>query len=94
MDRSTAPAAETAQGPRLLYQWHWYVAKLVPSGNEIGIKAHQNDAFKELHRCFNCSFPVAGAPHAFPTNGQYIPLRACFTFFCKPAPVRSYLGNG
>lgn len=28
-----------------------------------------------LHNCFNCYFPVAGAPHAFPTLGSLLPLR-------------------
>lgn len=28
-----------------------------------------------LHNCFNCYFPVAGAPRAFPTLGSLLPLR-------------------
>lgn len=27
-----------------------------------------------LYSCFNCYFPVAGAPAAFPTYGQFLPL--------------------
>jgi hypothetical protein len=27
-----------------------------------------------LHSCFNCKFPVSGAPHSFPSPGQNLPL--------------------
>lgn len=27
-----------------------------------------------LHSCFNCRFPVAGAPRGFPAPGQFLPL--------------------
>lgn len=33
-------------------------------------------AMKELRRCFNCSFPIAGAPKAFPKLNQIIALNA------------------
>lgn len=32
-------------------------------------------AWTLLHNCFNCYFPVAGAPSAFPTLGSILPLR-------------------
>lgn len=37
-----------------------------------------------LRSCFNCYFPVSGAPRAFPSPGQILPLRvAGFNFECK-----------
>ncbi|WP_144660043.1 hypothetical protein [Paenarthrobacter nicotinovorans] len=37
-----------------------------------------------LHGCFNCNFPIDGAPQAFPTYGQYLPLTvAGANFNCK-----------
>ena len=33
-------------------------------------------AKKALHACFNCDFPVKGAPRAFPKRGQDLPLKA------------------
>lgn len=33
-----------------------------------------NAVWNELHRCFNCNFPLAGAPSAFPGAGQVMPL--------------------
>ena len=32
-----------------------------------------------LHNCFNCYFPVAGAPRSFPSHGQLLPLYAWFS---------------
>ena len=37
-----------------------------------------------LKKCFNCYFPVAGAPKAFPRKGQLLPLKvAGLHFECK-----------
>jgi hypothetical protein len=33
-----------------------------------------DDVWKELHRCFNCNFPIGGAPAEFPKVGDHIPL--------------------
>lgn len=45
-------------------------------------------AFTELKRCFNCSFPVSGAPTKYPGSGQIIQLNASpFSFVKIPAPV-------
>jgi hypothetical protein len=33
-----------------------------------------DDVWNELHRCFNCNFPIGGAPRAFPKLGQELPL--------------------
>lgn len=41
-----------------------------------------------LGSCFNCYFPVQGAPRAFPTIGQLLPLRvAGLNFECTMATV-------
>ena len=33
-----------------------------------------DDVWNELHRCFNCNFPIGGAPREFPKVGQHLPL--------------------
>lgn len=33
-----------------------------------------DDVWNELNRCFNCSFPMGGAPRAFPKVGDELPL--------------------
>ncbi|SDW74203.1 hypothetical protein SAMN05421504_1011392 [Amycolatopsis xylanica] len=46
---------------------------------------------KELERCFNCSFPIDGAPAHFPAEGEHLPLSACvLPGICMDAPVKSY----
>lgn len=86
---------QTAQA-RLLYDHNFRVYKVVDLGVEKPIKglkalSAQLTALKELHRCFNCSFPVGGAPKAYPKNGQLLPLVACASgLFCRKAPVRFY----
>lgn len=56
------------------------------------------DAFKELHRCFNCSFPGPGAPADFPAQGEFMPLEYCPprtpTSLCLEAPVVAYSNEG
>jgi hypothetical protein len=52
-------------------------------------KATPARVMAELRRCFNCSFPVANAPRAFPSVGQTINLNASpFTMINVAAPVR------
>lgn len=60
-------------------------------------KASPARVMAELRRCFNCSFPVAGAPRAFPALNQNINLNASpFTLIKIPAPVRvsAIVSNG
>lgn len=45
-----------------------------PGNLNAGIGASIDDAWKELHRCFNCNFPIGGAPRDFPKVGDHIPL--------------------
>jgi hypothetical protein len=56
----------------------------------LPVKTNWSMASKELHRDFNDSFPIGGAPNAFPAEGQTIPLRACVLAVCKDAPVKYY----
>jgi hypothetical protein len=61
------------------------------------IPANPDLAFKELEKCFSCSFPVQGAPKQFPAEGQLMPLNACHfiplvNHICR-APVTVY-SNG
>ncbi len=52
------------------------------SGNSIDIQGHPSagagvsldDVWNELHRCFNCNFPIGGAPKEFPKVGDKLPL--------------------
>lgn len=39
-----------------------------------GSIASIDDVWNELHRCFNCNFPMGGAPKAFPNVGDELPL--------------------
>ncbi|GBE65987.1 hypothetical protein MFM001_24490 [Mycobacterium sp. MFM001] len=39
-----------------------------------GSVASINDVWNELHRCFNCNFPIGGAPQQFPNVGDKLPL--------------------
>ena len=80
---------------RQLYEYEYkvvhtdYVERVV---RRRSIRATPSQAFQELRRCFNCSFPVSGAPRAYPKDDQFIPLRACAggKFGCKDAPVKAY----
>jgi hypothetical protein len=43
--------------------------------NDYGIgSTTPEEAQLTLHGCFNCSFPVTGAPRNFPSAGQHLPL--------------------
>lgn len=48
-----------------------------------------------LHGCFNCSFPINGAPRGYPVDGQILNLNASpFTIISVPAPVKMQTANG
>ena len=44
--------------------------KVVDGGTLVSL----DDVWDELHRCFNCNFPIGGAPKEFPKVGDQIPL--------------------
>lgn len=48
-----------------------------------------------LHGCFNCWFPINGAPRGYPVDGQVLTLNASpFTIISVPAPVKMQTANG
>jgi len=46
----------------------------VDGGKSAGAGITVDDVWKELHRCFNCNFPMGGAPKEFPKVGDELPL--------------------
>lgn len=53
----------------LLADTHWEYAYTYDIGTITASKARS-----KMHTCFNCFFPVHGAPKAFPTSGERLPL--------------------
>ncbi|GIJ12498.1 type IV secretion protein Rhs [Micromonospora andamanensis] len=53
----------------------------------LPLMAGADKAMKELHRCFNCNFPIPGAPKRFPAHGEHLPLKVAGIV---PAPLESY----
>jgi hypothetical protein len=45
-----------------------------PGLPNAGTIASIDDVWNELNRCFNCSFPIGGAPKEFPKVGDKLPL--------------------
>lgn len=45
-----------------------------PGYPNAGTAASIDDVWNELHRCFNCNFPIGGAPKEFPKVGDKLPL--------------------
>lgn len=60
----------------------------------VGVAWAPSLAIKELHRCFNCTFPIKGAPKKYPQENQHLSLKACAAgpFGCRNAPVRYHGG--
>jgi len=90
------PTAPAEAKLRKLYSWSFPI-ELNDTGVELPIEGFSQGvaearAVAELRRCFNCSFPVRGAPKQYPRNGQLLPLKGCTGAgtICKPASVRSY----
>ncbi|MEV0672581.1 hypothetical protein [Mycobacterium sp. NPDC050441] len=46
----------------------------VSGGKSAGEGITVDDVWNELHRCFNCNFPMGGAPKEFPKVGDELPL--------------------
>ncbi|WP_143070952.1 hypothetical protein [Streptomyces malaysiense] len=95
--RQAAPRAQTSlrSTDRVLYDVDFFVGERVGAKDVRKLKLKPKKAWDELHRCFNCSFPVDGAPKKFPSENQYIKLKACGIghFGCKNAPVRYHKSN-
>lgn len=79
---------------KVLYDYDFVVTNRIVGTNGIhydyAISGHASDAFAELHRCFNCSFPIGNAPSAYPADNQYVALNACPPFSVCNAPVRFF----
>jgi hypothetical protein len=45
-----------------------------PGVHNAGQISSIDDVWNELHRCFNCNFPIGGAPRGFPKVGDELPL--------------------
>jgi hypothetical protein len=84
-----SPTIAVSTHGKVLYDYDFPVTVRLGSVG-VGISGHYSDAFAELHRCFNCSFPISGAPSAYPADDQYIALSACPFFSICNAPVRVY----
>lgn len=58
-------------------------------------KASATAVSRLLHSCFNCYFPINGAPRAYPADGATLDLNASpFTCVEIPAPVRVQTAMG
>lgn len=58
-------------------------------------KATELAASHLLHTCFNCSFPIFGAPRGYPVDGQVLNLNASpFSLQAFAAPVKVQTANG
>ncbi len=58
-------------------------------------KATDLAASRLLHSCFNCSFPIFGAPRGYPVDGQVLNLNASpFSLQAFAAPVKVQTANG
>lgn len=74
-------------------QWSYTHTAIARTGNGAIVSGSETAAraMIELRRCFNCSFPVSGAPRVYPSNYQILNLNASpFSFINIPAPVRFY----
>jgi hypothetical protein len=57
-------------------------------------KASADAVDRLLHGCFNCYFPIFGAPRAYPVDGQILNLNASpFSLELTAAPVRMQTAN-
>ena len=58
-------------------------------------KASENAVSRLLHGCFNCYFPIFGAPRSYPVDGEILPLSVTpFTWTATAAPVKAQTANG
>lgn len=90
-DSAPISLAPNANGNQF-YDWDWSVVASKPIGHggvyREPVKSTAAKALQELHHCLNCSFPVPGAPSAFPANGQTLSLHG----LPWPWPTNWYAG--
>lgn len=73
----------------LFYDYDFIAYRGVGRGS-THVRSTPANALKELHKCFNCTFPVSGAPRQYPTTGQTLPLFVDTVFGHLNAPVLAY----
>lgn len=82
----------SATDGRKLYDYRFHVKP--NNARVVGVAWKPGLAISELKRCFNCTFPVKGAPKKYPAENQKLDLKACASYFvCKNAPVRYHKGG-
>ncbi|WP_241204897.1 PPE domain-containing protein [Mycobacterium sp. PSTR-4-N] len=80
LDNSTIKEAPPGPLPKAPWEYNNGYTTTVhargPDGTVVdgGSLVSLDDVWKELHRCFNCNFPIGGAPQAFPAVGDQLPL--------------------
>jgi hypothetical protein len=90
-------AADTAYPVLLDPTWYYtydYSATL-PGYHANHPKASEAAVDVLLHGCFNCYFPIFGAPRSYPVDTQILNLNASpFSFDLTAAPVMKQTANG
>lgn len=80
VDHTTAPEAPPFPLPNAPWQYNIDLTSQIEAGKfgeptvNAGTLASIEDVWRELHRCFNCNFPMGGAPKEFPKVGDELPL--------------------
>jgi hypothetical protein len=89
--------AETAYPVLLDPNWYYSYdfSAALPLYSARYPKATDLAAGRLLHGCFNCYFPINGAPRSYPVDGQVLPLNASpFSLEATAAPVKVQTANG
>lgn len=80
VDYTTAPLSPQQPLPQTPWQYNIdFTSEIQAFKNgqlpvNAGSVASIDDVWNELHRCFNCNFPMGGAPKGFPNVGDELPL--------------------
>lgn len=87
-----AHAEASATSGRKIYDYRFHVKP--NNARVIGVAWKPSLAISQLKSCFNCTFPIKGAPRKYPAENQRLNLKACAAYFvCKNAPVRYHKGG-
>ncbi|WP_382306484.1 hypothetical protein [Herbiconiux sp. UC225_62] len=90
-------AADTAYPVLLDPTWYYtYDFSATLAGyHAVHPKASERAVDLLLHGCFNCYFPINGAPRGYPADGDVLNLNASpFSLVVIPAPVSVQTANG
>jgi hypothetical protein len=90
---NTTPLPEAPGQPFPEAPWnydHDFTSDILLEGGPMtaGQVSSIDDAWRELHRCFNCNFPIGCAPRDFPKVGQELPLEVKVAGVALPFPVK------